>query len=780
MPLLPFSLFSPRDSPTLDCPLDDPRLWLEDVEGTAALNWVKDKNADALHHLGAPAESPTYKRILAILDSKEKIPYVGRVLNGLYYNFWQDETHVRGIWRRCTLDEYRKEVPQWETVLDLDALSKAEGVTWVWAGSVVLDEGPEIPTDRVLIKLSDGGADAKHVREFDVNTKAFLPASATPFVLPEAKSSVGWKDRDTLYVGGSFFDGGVTDSGYPRTVREWKRGTPLASSTEVFAGDKGDVAVSGYTYLDRTYRYTWRSRALTFWTSSYELMLGPDGHGAAASALGFRRVAVPEDAQLGSFADQLIITLRSEWLGFAAGSMLAAGVTAFLGAPSGDDEAHIKPLLTPIFEPSERTSLDGASESKSYMILQVLDNVRSEVRFWKYGGGKWALQSTVRGDGVASISASGVNDDKTDDIWTTTSSYIQPTTYSLAHANSPTVQEKLKALPAFYDASGLQSEQFEATSADGTKVPYFLVSRSGRTGPTPTLLYGYGGFEISETPYYAASVGVGWLEHGFAYAVANIRGGGEFGPRWHQAALKANRKKSYEDFEAVAKDLVARGVTSPSKLGIQGGSNGGLLMGNMLARSPSLFGAIVCQVPLLDMRRFNRLLAGASWMGEYGNPDKPEEWAFLQHYSPYHTLREGASAPPTLFTTSTRDDRVHPGHARKLAGKMYDLGLPVLSYENIEGGHGGAADNKQRAFMSCLMYAFLHKALVAGTLGPALAARSPKDGGRRVLANLLHRARGLPAKLAAIKGLPNGWVAPALSAIGLAALIAMEKGTRLR
>lgn len=772
------AMFAPADAPTVEN-LSDPRMWLEDVDGAAALDWVREKNKDALSILGDPNEDAMYKRILAILDSKEKIPYIGRVLNNLYYNFWQDDVHVRGIWRRCPLAEYKKEQPNWETVLDLDALSKAEGKTWVWAGSVVLDEGPDVPTDRVLIKLSDGGADANHVREFDIGTKEFVPADASGFELPEAKWSVGWKDRDTLLVGGSGFgDAAVTDSGYARTVREWTRGRPYTDATEVYAGERADVATHGYTYLDRGHRYSVRVRALTFWTSRYEVQLGPEGYGALAAAEGYRVVHVPSDAQLATFADQLLVTLRSAWLGFAAGAMLAAPARRFLEvATSAEvDEEALRPLFTPLFVPSDSCSLDGSSESKNYMLLNVLDNVRSENRFWRYdkASGKWGLEQTLRGEGVTEISASGVNGDKTDDIWTTSSSYTMPTTYSIARADKPSAQEKLKALPAMYDASGLASQQFAATSLDGTKVPYFLVSRKDTPldGSTPTLLYGYGGFEISMTPSYAATVGVGWLESGGAYAVANIRGGGEFGPAWHQAALKEKRHKAYEDFEAVARDLVKRGVTSPSRLGCQGGSNGGLLTGNMVARAPQLFGAIVVEVPLLDMRRFNKLLAGASWMGEYGDPDKPDEWSFLQNYSPYHRVVDGARAPPTLFTTSTRDDRVHPGHARKLAGKMYDLGLPVVSYENIEGGHGGAADNKQRAFMRTLMFSFLRKALVEATLAPALAARPPQDGGRRTFANVLYRGKVLSATL----GLPKKWMAPAISTvvIGVAAFAAMR------
>lgn len=707
--------------PSLDQPLDDPRVWLEDVEGDKALAWVRERNAHAESAIGSPKSSPLYDRILSVLESKEKIPYVGRVLKSsssgdekLYYNFWQDEKHVRGIWRRCTLDEYRKAEPKWETVLDVDALGKTEGVSWVWGGSTLLDEGPATPKDRVMLRLSRGGADATVAREFDLNAKAFVPPEDGGFVLPEAKSRLCFKDRDTLIVGGVFGPDEMTDSGYPRTVHEWKRGTPLASAPLVYEGEKTDVSVSGLSFLDHGVRYELRVRSLTFYTSLYELRIGSEGS--------FAPVPIPEDAELDTYADQIMVTLRTPWLGNPAGSLLAAPAAAFMAAAADGPEDALGALLTPLFVPTETASLEGATDTKSYLILSVLEDVVTELRFWHYSaggegdgeGGSWSLERTLREEGLAQPSASSVDGDDSDAIWITSSGYVQPTTLSLANAGTPDSREPLKALPAFFDASGLTTVQRFATSADGTKVPYFLVSKEGapKDGSTPTLLYGYGGFEISLTPGYSAGVGAAWLEKGYNYVVANIRGGGEYGPRWHQAALKEKRDKAYEDFEAVAKDLIAQGYTSAGRLGCQGGSNGGLLTGNMLVRSPELFGAIVCQVPLLDMRRFHKLLAGASWMGEYGNPE--EAWEAMQRYSPYHNLREGVSYPPILFTTSTRDDRVHPGHARKMVRKMLDLGLSPYYYENIEGGHGGAADNKQRAFMSTLAYEFLEQALSGG------------------------------------------------------------------
>jgi len=700
--------------PTLD-DLTDPREWLEEVESEEALKWVTDGNSRTLEAIGEPSSKPLYSRLLNIMESNEKIPYIGRVLNGLYYNFWQDEKAVQGIWRRCTLDEYKKESPEWEVVLDLDALSAADGVSWVWAGSTLLDEGPEVRKDRVLISLSRGGADATVVKEFDLDTKAFIPPSAGGFELPEAKNNVGFKDRDTLLVGGAFGEGEMTDSGYPRSVYEWKRGTPLSEAAKVFEGEQTDVSVGGAAYLDRGYKYELRYRSVTFYTAKYRLKWegSPTGD--------FVEIPIPEDANVGTYADQLMVTLRSEWLGHAAGSLLAAPVADFMTA--ADDAARSK-TLTKLFAPTDTCSLEASTETKNYLILSTLENVVSQSSFWKYKEGGFTLERSFDGEVGLVPSFGGVDSADSDAIWVTSSGYTQPTTLAIADAATPDAQTPLKSLPAFYDASGLHTQQLFATSADGTKVPYFLISREDMPldGSTPTLLYGYGGFEISLTPGYSGGVGAAWLEKGYAYVQANIRGGGEYGPRWHQAALKANRNKAYEDFEAVANDLIERGVTSPLKLGCQGGSNGGLLTGNMLARATAgtaLFGAIVCQVPLLDMYRFNLLLAGASWMGEYGDPTTAD-WSFLQNYSPYHNLDAGREYPPILFTTSTRDDRVHPGHARKMVRKLLDIGKEETTYyyENIEGGHGGAANSKQSAFMSTLAYDFLEQKLGGGGAQP--------------------------------------------------------------
>ena len=708
----------------------DVREWLEEVEGEDALAWVKEQNADAISTFGEPSAQPLYSRILASLESDEKIPYIGRVLNGdAFYNFWTDADHVRGIWRRCSLAEYRKPEPNWEVVLDLDALGADEGVSWVWGGSTLLDEGPGTRKSRVMVRLSRGGSDATVAREFDLDEKRFIPESEGGFVLPEAKSRMSYKDANTLIVGGVFGDDEMTDSGYPRSVYEWTRGTPLYFAKKVYEGDASDVSVSGFAYHDRGHRYEIRSRSLTFYTSRYELKLPPlEGPIPVPGYDGFVRIPVPDDAGVTTFGDQLMVTLRTPWLGHPAGALLAAPLEPFMRAK---DDAARAPMLTVLFEPTDTCSLEARSATKNYLILSALDNVVTELRFWRYdaaaAGAAWTLERTYRAEGLDNPGVSAVDSQTDDKIWYTSSGYLQPTSLALADAASPEEREPMKGLPEFFSAEGLHAEQFFATSTDGTKVPYFLVSKKAMAldGSTPTLLYGYGGFEVTMTPFYNTGVGIQWLEKGYAYAVANIRGGGEYGPKWHQAALKENRNKAYEDFEAVAKDLVNRGVTTPKKLGCQGGSNGGLLTGNMLVRSPELFGAIVCQVPLLDMRRFHKLLAGASWMGEYGDPE--EEWdAFLSQYSPYHLVDEATTYPPILFTTSTRDDRVHPGHARKMVRKLLDLGKGATThyYENIEGGHGGAADNKQRAFMTTLAFTFLERTLAGGEGAPAAAPLS--------------------------------------------------------
>ena len=677
------------DAPAKSGMGEDPYLWLEDVSAERSLNWVREQNALSTRELeSSPSFEPIRSRLLAILDSKERIPYVTKH-GPYYYNFWRDQTNVRGVWRRTSLEEYKKREPAWEVVLDLDQLASAEKENWVWKGYHIL-----YPTyDRCLILLSRGGADATVVREFDLPAKAFVKDG---FTLPEAKSEVAWRNRDAIYVGTDFGPDSLTDSGYPRIVKEWKRKSPLAEAKVILEGKKADISVSAGVVHDHGRTYEFASRGVTFFTSEEYLRQGDQ----------WTPIDKPADALLSTCEDQLLLRLRSDWKvngsTYPSGSLLAADFKQYL---QGD--RHFETL----FLPTPRKSLAGTSATKNYLVVNELDNVKNRLYALQHKNGQWT-RTALDTPAFGSVSLTGIDADESDDYFMTVTDFLTPSSLYLGSLLGAG-REKLKSLPAYFKAGGLEISQHEATSKDGTRVPYFQVSRTNLVlnGANPTLLYGYGGFEIPMLPNYNAGVGSAWLERGGVYVLANIRGGGEFGPTWHEAARKQNRQRAYDDFIAVAEDLAARKVTSPKHLGIQGGSNGGLLMGVMLTERPDLFKAVVCQVPLLDMRRFNKLLAGASWMDEYGNPDKPEEWTYLSKYSPYQNVRASTQYPRVLFTTSTRDDRVHPGHARKMVARMKEQGHDVLYYENIEGGHGGAANNKQAAYMSALAYTFLLKEL---------------------------------------------------------------------
>lgn len=665
---------------------DDPFLWLEDVEGEKALAWVREKNARTQAELGTQPEFQALEAsIRAILDSDAKIPAVTKI-GPYYYNLWRDRTNERGLWRRTTLEEYRKPNPAWEPVLDIDALNKAEGENWVWAGADCLRPA----YTRCLIALSRGGADANVTREFDLTTKAWVKDG---FIRPEAKGALGWIDADSVYAFTDFGDGSMTTSGYPRIVKQWTRGTPMASARVVYEGTPGDMYIAAGRDHAPGFVRDFVSRTIAFYNDELYLR-NADGT--------LTKVDAPNSANKSVHREWLTLELRQPWsVGgreYPAGALLAAKFDDFM---AGKREFDV------LFTPTERSSLASYTWTRNHLVLNVLEDVRNRLSVLTPKGGRWETSAFTGAPAFGTLGVSAVDADESDAVWLTATDYLTPTTLSLAEIGK--APEQLKAMPVFFDKTGLEIQQHFATSKDGTRVPYFLVKPTNLKldGTTPTLLYGYGGFEVSELPRYSGGVGKGWLEKGGVYAVANIRGGGEYGPRWHQAALKANRGRAFEDFAAVAQDLIARKVTSPKHLGIQGGSNGGLLMGNMLAQYPDLFGAVVVQVPLLDMQRYHKLLAGASWMAEYGNPDKPEEWAFIQTFSPYHLVRKGADYPPTLFMTSTRDDRVHPGHARKMMARMLEQGHDVRYYENIEGGHGGAANNAQAARMAALAYTFL-------------------------------------------------------------------------
>jgi prolyl oligopeptidase len=667
---------------------DDPYAWLEDVEGKKSLAWVKKQDKRSEKELTKDAGyEPLRQRLMTILNSNDRIPRPD-VRGDHWYNYWQDASHVQGVWRRTTRDSYAANAPAWEVVLDIDALSVTEGKHWVWHGASCLP--PE--NRRCMVSLSDGGSDADVKREFDLVDKAFVKDG---FVIPQSKSDVAWIDQDTLYVGYDWGAGTLTDSGYPRQARRWKRGTPLADAKVVGEGKTSDVSVSAWVDHTPGYHREFFTAGHTFYDSETWLVQGD----------ALVHVDVPTDANVWAWKDWLMVSLRSDWKPgdrkFVAGSLIATKFDDFMAG---------KREFQPLFTPTSRTSLAGTSTTKNLILLSVLDNVKSRTLVLTPGETGF-VETTIAGlPEIGTVSVRPVDDLASDEVFVDATGFLQPPTLSIGSAVAgsapPTV---LKALPAQFDSSNLDVQQFEATSADGTKVPYFQVSKKDLKldGNNPTVVDGYGGFEVSLTPNYSGGIGAAWLERGGVYVLANIRGGGEFGPTWHQAALKANRHKAYEDFAAVSQDLITRKVSSPEHLGAKGGSNGGLLMGNMAIGWPQLYKAILCQVPLLDMQRYSHLLAGASWMGEYGDPDDPEQWKFIQSFSPYHLVKPGVRYPRILFTTSTRDDRVHPGHARKMAAKMLDLGDDVLYWENTEGGHGGAANNEQRAKMWALSWTFL-------------------------------------------------------------------------
>ncbi|MBE7418955.1 MAG: S9 family peptidase [Ideonella sp.] len=680
-------------------PDDDPYLWLEEVHGERALAWVRERNAQARRELEArPGFAGLRDRIRAVLDSRERIPAVTRRGPWLY-NFWQDADHPRGLWRRTTLAEYRKPAPQWHTLLDLDALGRAEGENWVWAGAACLR-----PDDtRCLLKLSRGGADATVVREFDLTTLRFVDGG---FALPEAKSDIDWLDADTVFVATDFGPGSLTTSGYPRIVKRWRRGEPLAGAATVFEAQASDVSVT--FDIDRTpgFERTLVGRQIDFYNSQLALLV--PARDAATHGAVLQLLDKPHDARLRFWREHVLIEPRSDWAvggaTYRGGSLLVAPAAGFLAGQRAFDV---------LFAPTAERSLAGTVTTRTRLVLDILDNVASRVEEWHLDGRRWQRREvpapfpgTI---GVAPLHDPMLaNDDLAESYWLSYADFLTPDSLLLARTGVDT-RETMKTRPHFFDAQGMRAEQHFAVSKDGTRVPYFVVWPRGATtdGRNPTLLYGYGGFEVSQQPWYSGAFGTAWYGAGGVLVVANIRGGGEYGPAWHQAAVREHKQRSYDDFIAVAEDVIRRGITSARHLGIEGGSNGGLLVGAVMLQRPELFNAVVCQVPLLDMRRYHRLLAGASWLAEYGDPDQSAQWAAIARYSPYQNVRATQKLPRVLLTTSTRDDRVHPSHARKMAARMLEQRHDLLYYENIEGGHGGAADNAQRADMLALEFSFL-------------------------------------------------------------------------
>lgn len=693
----------------------DPWLWLEDITGEDALAWARQRSQAAEQELERPGLSDRIREeARAILDASDRIP--GVVQRGGYlYNLWKDAEHPRGLWRRTTLDSYRTEEPDWQVLLDIDALNEAEGEDWVWHGAHLLrPQHEDEPYRRALVDLSHGGSDADVTREFDLKTLAFVPVEDGGFVRPEAKGALAWIDEDTVWAATAVGEDTTTPSGYARHVRLWRRDTRLEDAPVVFEADAEDMSVFAGHDSTPGFERDWVVRLRAFYDT--ETILVRDREAAARGEDGaLQSIDVPRDLEVMVHRDLMILSPRSDWqVGeevFAAGSLVVADADSFL---QGDTSS-----LRTLFQPTDSASLSGVALTRSTVVLTVMEDVveRLEVHT-RDEAGQWVRQDLFP-ELTGSLAVAAVEADVSDEIWLTVTGFLTPTTLLRADlapvptGGDPEGPEVIKAAPARFDAGGLEVTQHFATSEDGTRVPYFQIGPAEEVdgGPQPTLMSGYGGFEISETPAYLGVTGKAWLERGGTYVLANIRGGGEYGPAWHQAALKEKRHRAYEDFAAVARDLHERGVTDPAHLAAQGGSNGGLLIGNMLVAYPELFGALVIQVPLLDMKRYSHLLAGASWMAEYGDPDT-EDWQFLRTFSPYHLLDPARTYPPVLVMTSTRDDRVHPGHARKFTAALEGIGADVRYWENVEGGHGGAVTNEQAAVRHSLLWSFLH-----GTVG---------------------------------------------------------------
>lgn len=673
----------------------DPYLWLEDVESQRSMDWVHEQNAQTFESLRQhPLYDELYDEALAILTAKERLPD-GIFVGSDFHDFWQDEQHVRGIWRRTPIDALIAGEFEWEVLLDIDELAAAEDENWVYKGIDCVGG----QSDRCLVELSIGGKDESIYREFSLSERAFVEAG---FYVPEAKSYVDWLDEDTLLVATDWGDGSLTNSGYPREVRQWSRGTPIRSSRFLYKIDTADTLVGPTVFESAGRKHAFLVHYLEDWNDTYYV---PIVDGKARE-----RLRIPLRVSVEGVLDgHAILNLEQDWR--HAGTQYRRGDIVALAQTSDRSEL--------VFSPAESQAVTSVEIGQSGVYIELLDNVIGKILRVRRVEGAWQAEALdLPQGGVALLAATSSG---RDDLLVSFESSVQPTT--LYHVDAANELERIAALPPLYDATGVVIRQAFATSRDGVAVPYFLIGHEDvlRHGNAPTILYGYGGFLAPVLPvYYAdparpqhgALAGRMWVSRGGVLALANLRGGGEFGPRWHQAALRENRQRAFDDYIAIAEDLIETGVTSSDKLGALGRSNGGLLLGVALTQRPDLFAAMDIGVPLLDMRRYSKLLAGASWMGEYGNPDVPEDWAYISKYSPYQKLVEGRDYPAVLFYTSTKDDRVHPGHARKMAAKLDDMGYDFFYYENVEGGHGGTANQQQLAMRTALEYAYFARMLM--------------------------------------------------------------------
>ena len=675
---------------------NDPYLWLEDVHSARAMSWVQAENEKTLAVLEKDSHYPElYSEALAIAEAEDRIP-MPSTIGGAIYNFWQGKGHTRGYWRKTTLDSYRTASPDWMTVLDLDELALSEKANWF-----IKNIDPVEPKEnKCLISLSDGGEDAVTVREFDLTSNSFVEGG---FVLPKEKQRFAWEDEDTLLVSREWSAGELTTSGYPFIVKRLKRGTPLADAKEIFRGrpDDGGYGVTPIVLHDSLgNRAELIHRPTTTFEAETYLVAGAQ----------VRLLNLPKKSTIRALvAGQLIVSVAEDWkpadTPFTSGSLLALDLAAL-----GEDPVHLRP--TPLFVPGPRETLDEVDSSKGVLIVTTFDNVRGRAFVYKPAAdGKWTTERLGLADNTTiSIADASIHGDG---VFLSVAGFLQPNSLWLFTGSNAGLAE-VKSLPAKFDASHSVSEQLEATSKDGTKVPYFVVHPKDMKldGSNPTVLTAYGGFQISRTPFYLGSTGKLWSERGGVFVLANIRGGGEFGPAWHEAGLKTHRQVIYDDFAAVAQDLITRGITSPRRLGIEGGSNGGLLMGVEFNQHPELWNAVDIQVPLLDMVRYEKIAAGSSWVGEYGSVSVPEEAAFLAKISPYANIRRGVAYPQPFIWTTTKDDRVGPQHARKFAARLSEFGIPYYYFEVIEGGHGSGANLKERAHTGALEFTYFTKKLM--------------------------------------------------------------------
>jgi prolyl oligopeptidase len=669
--------------------------YLDEIEGDRALAWARQENERTLGELQAdPRYQQFNARALQILQARDRIPFVSFRPDGLH-NFWQDENHVRGIWRRTSMASYRTDAPEWETILDIDALSAAENANWVYRGAQCL---PPAET-RCLVTLSDGGRDAVEIREFDTTTRRFVEGG---FRLPVGKQQVTWLDADTLLVAREWGPGTMTESGYPFVVKRLRRGQTMEQAEEVFRGTAQDVSAGPMVLRDASgaVQAVGFRRGVNFFDSEYTMLV--DGRPV-------RLNLPPKSSPVGIVDGRVLVRLNQEWEAAPGARFAADSLISYDLAEWRRDPNAARPDL--VWAAGDRQTLSSVGTTRDSLIVTMLDNVRGRAVAMNYAGGRWTSRPiALPANATIGLAAAS---DESDEAMFSVADYLTPNTLWYYDGASGRL-ETLKTTPARFNAANHVVEQHEATSRDGTRVPYFVVRPRNMPmdGSTPTLLYGYGGFQVSQVPNYSGTMGALWLEQGNAYVVANLRGGGEFGPAWHQTAQRENKQRTWDDYIAVAEDLIRRRITSPRRLGVVGGSQGGLLVGTAITQRPELFNAAIVQVPLFDMLRFHRMSAGASWIGEYGNPEIPAERAWIEAYSPYQRLTAGRTYPTPFILTSTKDDRVHPGHGRRAAARLAQLGQPYYYYENIDGGHSAAANLQESARRVALEYTYASRRLV--------------------------------------------------------------------